>query len=140
MQPAFSRTPSAWRAAEEAAPAPWRRAFYLARLSSSRCFRSWRAQSKGPPAVRVGPPTQKEMRLGCELPQHVAVLLLQLAERPVAKLANPLACYPHHPADLFQSPAIAIIEAEIEPEHLGVARWQCRQRQLEIVGSAAGQG
>src|SRR3954468_16810992 len=140
MQPAFSRTRSAWRAGGEAAPAPWRRAFYLARLSSSRCFRSWRAQSKGPTRCSGAPSYSKEMRLGCELPQHVAVLLLQLPERPVAKLANPLPSYSHHPADLFQSPAVAVIQAEIQPEHLGIARRQGRQRQLEIVGSAARQG
>src|SRR3954452_5618912 len=140
MQPAFSRARSAWQAGEVAAPAPWRRAFYLARLSSIRCFRSWRAQRKRPTRGSGGPFYCSEMRLGCQLPQYVAVFLFQLPERPVAKLTNPLASYPHHPADLFQSPAIAIIEAEIQPEHLGVARWQGSQRQLEIVGSAAGQG
>src|SRR5215204_7609800 len=67
------------------------------------------------------------------------MLFLQLPESPVAELTNSLPSYSHHPADLFQRPAVAIIQTEIKPEHLGVARWQGCQCQLEIVRPAARQ-
>src|SRR6185312_5159530 len=140
MRPAFSRRLSATPVGEEADRAPWPKGFYPARPSSSTCSRYWRGQSKRPTRYSGGPFYAAEMRSGSQLPQYVAVLLLQLPERPVTKLTNPLPGYSHHPADLFQGPAVAIIQAEIQPEHLGIARRQRRQRQLEIVCSAARQG
>src|SRR6188508_365628 len=140
MRPAFWRRRSAMLAGAEADPAPWHRGFCPTRHSSSTYSRFWKAPSKRPTGVQVGPSTLGKIRSGSQLPQHIAVLLLQLPERSVAELTNTLTGYSHHPADLFQSPAVAVIQTEIQPEHLGIARRQGSQRQLEIVGSATRQG
>src|SRR6188508_556435 len=140
MRPAFWRRRSAMLAGAEADPAPWHRGFCPARHSSSTYSRFWKAPIKRPTGTPVGPCTLGKIGSGSQLPQHIAVLLLQLPKRSIAELTNTLTGYSHHPADLFQSPAVAVIQTEIQPEHLGIARRQSGQRQLEIVGPAARQG
>src|SRR5205085_91442 len=60
--------------------------------------------------------------------------LAQPLERAVAQLADPLAGHAEHPADLFQGVLASAVEAEVEPQHLGVTRRQRRQRVLDLLG------
>src|SRR5688500_406476 len=77
-------------------------------------------------------------RLRSEILQPLGLLLAQLAERPVAELADPLTRDPHHPADLLQGAAPAVVQTEIEPQHLRIAWRQRRQRSLDVFGAAVG--
>src|SRR5882724_11568178 len=63
---------------------------------------------------------------GGEIAELVAVLLAQLAERPVAELADPLAGDSHHPADLLEGTGLPVVQTEVEPQHLGIARRERR--------------
>ena len=68
------------------------------------------------------------------------MLFLELTQCTVPQLTNPLSSDSHHPANLLQGTAVAIVQPEVEPEHLGVPgreRGKCR---LQIAGSAAGEG
>ena len=51
---------------------------------------------------------------GGELAELVAVLLLELAQRPVPKLPDSLTGHAHHAADLLQRAAVSVIRTEIQ--------------------------
>ncbi len=104
--------------------------------------------SRSPKATRgaVGLPssfqrTGRRIRSGYEILEPLAgFAFAQPLERPVAELTDPLASDSHHPADLLEGPAVAVLESKIEPEHLGIARRQRGQRRLDVLGLAVGQG
>src|SRR4051812_23712477 len=70
-----------------------------------------------------GPRSRGEGLQGCTL-----VAFAQPAQRPVAELADPLARHPQHVADLLERVLALALEAEVQPEHLGVARVERLQR------------
>src|SRR4051812_33182500 len=69
----------------------------------------------------------------CEARQRPTDLALtQSLQGPVAKLAHPLPGNAQHSSDLLQRMLPAPVQAEIEPEHLGIARGQRSQRVVHL--------
>src|SRR6185312_4394166 len=80
-------------------------------------------------------------RSGHEIAQPVASLTFAQAEEgTIAELTDPLPGDAHHPSDLLQRPAVAIVQPEIEPEHLGIPRRKRGQGSLDVPGLAVGHG
>ena len=65
------------------------------------------------------------------------VALAQALERTVAQLADPLARDAEHRADLLERVLAPALEAEVQPQHLRVARRQRVERLLDLVGEEA---
>src|SRR3989442_360986 len=103
---------------------------------------SWpERQSPRCPPWTPGAACYRVTRLRDQILEPLAGLsFTQPDQRAVAQLADPLAGHPHHPADLFQRPALAILDPEIEPQHLGIARRQGGQRRLDVLSLAVGHG
>src|SRR5262245_39769484 len=82
--------------------------------------------------------TFEKVRLGREARQRAAdVAFAQPLERAVAQLAHPLAGDAEHAADFLQGVLPAAVEAEVEPEHLGVPRRQGAEGGLDLLGEEA---
>src|SRR5215207_1981074 len=76
-------------------------------------------------------------RLRNQIPQPISGFSLAQAEkRPIPKLTDAFAGDSHHPADLFECTAVSIVEAEIEPQHLGIPGRQRGQGRFDVPGLA----
>src|SRR5690348_2862971 len=76
--------------------------------------------------------------LRCEAAKRPAhIPLTQPLQRPVAQLADPLARDAEHRADLLERVLASAFKAEVEAQHLGVARRQGAERLLDLVGEEA---
>src|SRR3954452_20467363 len=81
------------------------------------------------------------MLLGHEIPQPVSRFTFpQTQERAVSQLADSLPGYPHHPADFLERPAVAVVQSEVEAQHLGVSGRQSRQGGFDVPSLAVGHG
>src|SRR5512140_268288 len=65
-------------------------------------------------------------------PSHLA--LAQPPEGAVAQLADPFAGDAEHAADLLEGELAPAIEAEVEPQHLGVTRLQGAEGVVDLLG------
>src|SRR5215210_3055413 len=68
------------------------------------------------------------------------MLLTQLPKSTIPKLPDALAGDAHHAADLLERPRLAVIQPKVESEHLGVARRERREGEIEVGGPAVGHG
>src|SRR5919107_6238157 len=97
--------------------------------------------SRWPPRIpRCGyrKPLFDEPLLRREAAQRPAdVSLTEPLERPVTELPYPLARDAKHRADLLQRVLAPALQPEVEPEDLRVARWERRERLLDLVGEEA---
>jgi hypothetical protein len=71
------------------------------RLRPVRQSRVARIRKRKAPFVENGAFYYAGLLLRGELAELVAVFFLELAQRPVSKLSNPLPGYPHHATDLL---------------------------------------
>src|SRR6185503_4990169 len=79
--------------------------------------------------------------LGNQVLQPLSLVsLAEAGEGAVAELTDPLAGNTHHAADLLERPAVAIVQPEVEPENLRIARRQGRQSRLDVMSLAVGDG
>ncbi len=79
--------------------------------------------------------------LGYQIPQPVSSLpLAQTEERTIAQLTDALTGDSHHPANLLERTTVAIVQAKVQPQDLGVAGRQGGQGSLNIPRLAVGHG
>src|SRR5690606_6869980 len=87
-----------------------------------------------PPAARRTMPGRRVMGSSGEALQRGAELALaQPPQRAVAELTDALARHAEHVADLFERVLAAAFEADVQPQHAGVARRQRVQRALDLL-------
>src|SRR5262245_15456689 len=65
------------------------------------------------------------------------VSFAETLERPIAELANPLACDAEHGADLLERMLATTLETEVQTQDLRVTRWQRAERLFDLVGEEA---